>query len=110
MIVSYLTDLLFVDRVNEIQHLQKVMSTLWSMINSVEVPSKERVKAIEKKLELCRNQSNNPDSNEYKRVLDEEMGDESAVPYKQYANICEEQERDNQKILQTTGMSTRRSK
>ncbi|XP_054162810.1 cyclin-H-like [Oppia nitens] len=106
---DYLTNLLFVDRINEIQHLQKVMSTLWSLINSVSVPNKDQVKFIEKKLDRCRNQTNNPDSNEYKRALDEEV-DEEAVPYEKYAKIYEEQEKSDQKLIETTGMSTRRLK
>ncbi|CAG2116227.1 unnamed protein product, partial [Medioppia subpectinata] len=67
-------------------------ATLWSMIKSVSTPPKEQVKAIEKKLELCRNQINNPDSNEYKRSFDEEMGEET-VAFEKYAKLCEEQEK-----------------
>lgn len=32
------------------------------MVKSLELPQKERVKQIEKKLDKCRNQENNPDS------------------------------------------------
>lgn len=32
------------------------------MVKSIEMPARDRVKAIEKKLEACRNQENNPDS------------------------------------------------
>lgn len=32
------------------------------MAKSIEIPNKEIVKALEKKLEKCRNQENNPDS------------------------------------------------
>jgi len=76
-------------------------------MNSIEAPNKEHVKAIEKKLDLCRNQSNNPDSNEYKRALDE---DDETVSYQKYAKLCEDQERVDQKIIETTGLSSRRSK
>ena len=79
------------------------------MINSVSAPNREHVKTIERKLELCRNQINNPDSNEYKRALDDEV-DEEAVPYEKYAKIYEEQERSDQKLIETTGMVTRRQK
>jgi hypothetical protein len=84
------------------------MIALWSMINSIETPSKEHVKAIEKKLELCRNQYNNPDSQSYKRALDEQMNDET-VTYEKYAKFCEEQERIDQRLIETTGLSSRRS-
>jgi len=33
-----------------------------SMIKSIENPSREMVRQLEKKLEKCRNQENNPDS------------------------------------------------
>lgn len=32
------------------------------MVKAYELPSKEKVRLIEKKLEKCRNQENNPDS------------------------------------------------
>lgn len=32
------------------------------MVKQYEIPPRDRVKAIEKKLEKCRNQENNPDS------------------------------------------------
>ncbi|CAG2170004.1 unnamed protein product [Oppiella nova] len=97
------------DPSNEIKQLQKVMRKLWSMITSVSTPQREQVRAIEQKLELCRNQSNNPDSKDYQRSLDEEMGEET-VPFEQYARICQEQERSDQKLIETTGMSSKRQK
>lgn len=109
-LLRYLTNLLFVDRIQEIQYLQSVMSTLWTMVNSEVSPPKEKVKQIEKKLENCRNQSNNPDSREYKRSLDEEMADESTIPYEKYSQICEEQERSDRKLIETSGTSSQRSK
>jgi hypothetical protein len=86
------------------------MSTLWAMINSEAPPPKEKVKQIEKKLEKCRNQSNNPDSKEYKRALDEEMAEESAVALEKYSKICEEQEISDRKLIEGSGSSSRRSK
>lgn len=32
------------------------------MVKTLEIPQKDRVKLVEKKLEKCRNQENNPDS------------------------------------------------
>lgn len=40
-------------------------STMIKMAHELSTPSKEIVRAIEKKLEACRNQANNPDSKEY---------------------------------------------
>lgn len=39
------------------------------MINQTETPTKDVCKQIEKKMERCRNQLNNPDSIEYKRAI-----------------------------------------
>lgn len=37
-------------------------SEIRSMVKTLDVPPRDRVKYIEKKLENCRNQENNPDS------------------------------------------------
>jgi len=66
---GYLTEILFADADNNIEHLQKMMKSVWTMINQTEMPAKEVYKQIEKKLERSRNQFNNPDSVDYKRAL-----------------------------------------
>lgn len=45
----------------------------------VESPARERVRVIEKKLDRCRNQENNPSSEQYKRKMREVL-DEDDVP------------------------------
>lgn len=42
------------------------------MLNAPMSTPKETIKAIEKKLERCRNQVNNPESQEYKRAYEDE--------------------------------------
>lgn len=54
---------------------------LWKLIQEIaDPPDKSTVKRIEKKLEACRNQAFNPDSQEYKRALREEMDAEDEGP------------------------------
>ena len=54
---------------------------LWKLIQEIpDPPDKNTVKRIEEKLNGCRNQSFNPDSQEYKRALREEMDAEDEGP------------------------------
>jgi len=69
------------------------------MIRSVEPTPKEQIKKIEKKLEKCRNQANNPDSLEYKRALIEALEAEEAEPMIKYARLSEEQRRQDDAYL-----------
>ncbi|GAB6032088.1 hypothetical protein CHUAL_010452 [Chamberlinius hualienensis] len=47
------------------------------LVKTLEPPPKEQLKAIEKKLETCRNQENNPDSQIYKAKMQERSKDPS---------------------------------
>jgi cyclin H len=44
--------------------------------NISEMPDKNTIKALEKKLDRCRNQANNPDSDQYKQRQIRELNDE----------------------------------
>lgn len=59
------------------------------MIRSVEQVSKDQVQQIERKLEKCRNQANNPDSREYKRAM-QAHDNEDIDPKVKYAKLSEE--------------------
>lgn len=48
------------------------------------------MKRIEKKLEVCRNQVSNPDSQEYKRALREEMDAEDDGPVRKSIKLEED--------------------
>lgn len=65
---------------------------LWDMIQSIEVPDKHKVRVIEKKLEICKNQANNPDSQEYKRALQESLNADDEEPVRKYAKLSEQQQ------------------
>lgn len=48
--------------------------------NLPEMPDKNTIKVLEKKLDNCRNQDNNPDSDVYKRKVLQELQDEDELP------------------------------
>ncbi|XP_076338318.1 cyclin H isoform X2 [Tachypleus tridentatus] len=59
----YITEILFGDSPSEKQaYIQEAIRNIWMMVKNIECPPKDKIKAIEKKLEKCRNEENNPDS------------------------------------------------
>lgn len=77
------------------------------MIDNIEQVSRNQVKMIEQKLESCRNQTNNPDSKEYKRAIEEAMENEEAEPIMKYAKISEEQRKHDDSYLNPSSSSSR---
>lgn len=59
---SYVTENLFVAARDKLPVLIEAVRKIRFMVKAYELPSKEKVRLIEKKLEKCRNQENNPDS------------------------------------------------
>lgn len=59
---SYVTESLFGTAKEKLPVLIEAVRRVRSMVRTIELPQKERVRALEKKLEKCRNQENNPDS------------------------------------------------
>jgi cyclin H len=103
---SYLTNILLSDSPDKVEHLSKMMKELWLMIQADVVPDKNKVKAIDKKLDGCRSQANNPDSVEYKRALQLEEDDEEA-PVKKYAKLSLEQNLRDQAYIEKKGTSSK---
>lgn len=66
---EYLTEILLADDKQNLDHLTEMMDSISNMIHQVNIPAKDVFKKIERKLERCTNQKNNPDSNEYRRAL-----------------------------------------
>jgi cyclin H len=87
---SYLTGILLADAPEKLDDLREMMKSLWIMIKSMETPVKDQVKVIEKKLEKCRNQGNNPDSQEYKRALQDALQEEDGEPMRKYIKLSQE--------------------
>lgn len=78
---SYVIDILCGDDEDQskgaklLEKIEEIISMV--SLSSNEPVNKEQWKAIEKKLEKCRNEANNPDGNQYKRRMGD-AGDESS--------------------------------
>lgn len=84
---SYVTDTLFKDAgQDKLAILIEAVRKIRSMVKSVEPPPKDKVKVLEKKLEKCRNQENNPDSDIYKQKLREAIESEDDVSFMSITN------------------------
>lgn len=71
---SYVTDMLFHDAgPDKLAALIEAVRKIRSMVKLVEGLARDRVRAIEKKLDRCRNQEHNPDSEIYKRRMRETL-------------------------------------
>lgn len=78
---SYVTDTLFADAGHDkLAVLIEAVRKIRSMVKTVESPAREKVRVIEKKLERCRNQENNPDSEIYKQRLRDILNDDDDHP------------------------------
>ncbi|RWS30286.1 OTU domain-containing protein 7B-like protein [Leptotrombidium deliense] len=99
---SYLTDILFIEAPEKVENLRAMMTSLWGMIRNIENPTKEQVKNIEKKLEKCRNEANNMDSQENKKQ--EDSGD--MEPMRKYMRLSEEQKLRDEAFIQSSHKKT----
>jgi len=96
---SYVTEVLITDK----QMLQPVVDAVRSIRYNVrekvvETYNRDVIRAIEKKLEKCRNQENNPDSKIYKSKMMDELEDEE-MESDTYAMALEQQQTNVQKLL-----------
>uniref|UniRef100_A0A1B0G766 Cyclin-H n=2 Tax=Glossina morsitans morsitans TaxID=37546 RepID=A0A1B0G766_GLOMM len=66
---SYVTDILFNGAREKLPLLVEAIRKIRLMVKQYEIPARDKVKTIEKKLEKCRNQENNPDSEIYKERM-----------------------------------------
>lgn len=76
---SYVTESLFHSARDKLPTLIEAVRKIRYMVKTIEVPPKDRVKLIEKKLDKCRNQENNPDSQIYKQRMKMMMEDELEI-------------------------------
>ena len=73
----YINSILLEDDQKHTKLIGDMHENLWAMVQNVpEQPDKSQIKAIEKKLEGCRNQANNPESKEYKEALIRQLNSE----------------------------------
>jgi cyclin H len=59
---SYVTESLFKSAKDKLPVLIEAVKKIRSMVKTIDLPQKDAVKFLEKKLEKCRNQEFNPDS------------------------------------------------
>lgn len=89
-------------------HLPKIIEAVKKIRNLVknhEGAPRDIIQNIEKKLEKCRNQENNPDSQIYKRKMQEMLNAEEDRSARKYAQIAEEQRRVMEELVGTTQLS-----
>ncbi|KYQ52918.1 Cyclin-H, partial [Trachymyrmex zeteki] len=94
---NYVTDILFSRE--QLGGIIEAVRKIRSMAKCVEPPSREAVKALEKKLDKCRNQENNPDSEIYKQRMQEMLAEEDLQDNEKYAKIIQDQAAHDDKIL-----------
>lgn len=76
---SYVTESLFGAAKEKLPVLIEAVRRVRSMVRTIELPQKDKVRQLEKKLEKCRNQENNPDSQIYKQRMKKMFEDEDDV-------------------------------
>ncbi|KAL0118988.1 hypothetical protein PUN28_009549 [Cardiocondyla obscurior] len=95
---NYVTDILFSRE--QLGGIIEAVRKIRSMAKCVEPPSRELVKALEKKLDKCRNQENNPDSEIYKQRMQEMLDEEDLQDNEKYAKIIQDQAVSDDKVLE----------
>ncbi|XP_043682501.1 cyclin-H [Vespula pensylvanica] len=94
---NYVTDILFPSE--QLGGIIEAVRKIRSMAKCVEPPSRDVVRAIEKKLDKCRNQENNPDSEIYKQRMQEMLDEEDLQDNEKYAKIIQDQAAHDEKTL-----------
>jgi len=76
---SYVTECLFQNNTDKLPVLIEAVRKIRSMVKAIEQPDKTFVRALEKKLDQCRNQENNPNSLIYKQRMQKMLEDEDDI-------------------------------
>lgn len=68
-----------------------LFADFWQLIRTIpDIPGKNRVKELESKLDKCRNAIFNPDSQEYKKALQEELEAEDDEPSRKIPKLSDD--------------------
>ncbi|XP_022196444.1 cyclin-H [Nilaparvata lugens] len=87
---AYVTDTLLGPNTHQrLVDLIEAVRKIRSMVKSVEAPARETVKIIEKKLEKCRNQENNPNSQIYKQRMQEILDEDDEKEIDKYKKLIQ---------------------
>lgn len=97
---SYVTDILFSR--DHLEGIIEAVRKIRSMAKFIETPTRESVRPLERKLERCRNQENNPDSEIYKQRMQDMLDEEDLLDSEKYAKIIQDQAANDDKILGVT--------
>ncbi|XP_043467239.1 cyclin-H [Leptopilina heterotoma] len=100
---SYVTDILFSR--DHLGGIIEAVRKIRSMAKFIETPTRDFVRPLEKKLERCRNQDNNPDSEIYKQRMQDMLDEEDLLDNEKYAKIIEDQAANDEKTLGVTTVS-----
>ncbi|GBM61175.1 Cyclin-H [Araneus ventricosus] len=90
---GYLSDILFDGQPEKLAYVRDAIKTMFTMVKNEALHVIDPIRAgLEKKLEKCRNQENNPSSAAYKRKLEEIDEDEDVEPAQKYSRLLENEE------------------
>ncbi|GIY20461.1 cyclin-H [Caerostris darwini] len=90
---GYLSDIICEAHPDKLGYLREAIKTMFVMIKNEALHVIDPVRSsLEKKLEKCRNQENNPSSSAYKRKLEELDEDDDTEPVKKYSKLLENEE------------------
>lgn len=81
-------------------HFLFLPKDLWSLIHSIPVVDKNKARVLDKKLEICRNQANNPDSSEYKKSQIEALNREDDEPMRKYVKLSEDSKKRDDSLIE----------
>lgn len=83
----------------DIKKLQVQIKKLRYMVKSQEQIPREQMAHLQRKLDHCRNQENNPESEVYKRKLQEMLNEDEEIQTKKRKKISEEQKKKDDELL-----------
>lgn len=86
----------------KLPNLIEAVRKIRSMVKSLESPPRDLVRQLEKKLDKCRNQENNPDSQIYKQRMQEMLDEDDEHSNHAYARVAREQAYDEERLLGIT--------
>ncbi|KAJ9583760.1 hypothetical protein L9F63_021897 [Diploptera punctata] len=96
----YVTETLIGKSAKEkLPNLIEAVRKIRSMIKLSDSPPRDLIRQLEKKLDKCRNQENNPDSQIYKQRMQEMLDEEDEPSNQTYARVSREQAYEEERLL-----------
>lgn len=102
---GYLSDFLFDGHCRQLAYVKDAIKSMFLMLKNDSVFMNDPMRAtLEKKLEKCRNQDNNPSSVAYKRKLEELLDEDDSEPAQKYSRLLEHNENQKKEDEQNLGI------